>query len=133
MLVARDDLRMPDAVFLPGRTLCVIVEQQRLEAVESIIKRIKHLDPDIRSGLVAEIEKRATDLPNDLMMTDSQIQLLSSSEIAIGAHTVNHPILASVSDEVAQREILDSKLSLEGLLQKEVSVFAYPNGKPGQD
>ena len=106
---------------------------QRLGAVESIIKSIKHLDPEIRRGLVLEIEKRVADLPNDLMMNDSQLQLLSTNEIAIGAHTVNHPILASVSDEAAQREILDSKLSLEGLLQKQVDLFAYPNGKPGMD
>ena len=106
---------------------------QRLGAVESIIKSIKHLDPEIRRGLVLEIEKRVADLPSDLMMNDSQVQLLSTNEIAIGAHTVNHPILASVSDEAAQREILDSKLSLEGLLQKQVDLFAYPNGKPGMD
>lgn len=106
---------------------------QRIAAVETIIQSIKHLDPGARTGLVNEIEKCATGLPNDLMLTDAQVQSLARNDVAIGAHTVNHPILASVSTEIARREIQHSKLYLEALLQEEIKVFAYPNGKPGLD
>lgn len=106
---------------------------ERLAAAISIIQKIKHLDPQIRSALVREIEKRVTSLPNDLMLTDAQVQSLARSGISIGAHTVNHPILCSVSDEIARREISESKLYLEELLQMPVDVFAYPNGRPGLD
>jgi peptidoglycan/xylan/chitin deacetylase (PgdA/CDA1 family) len=106
---------------------------QRLSAIDSVLRLIKHLDPDIRAALVEEIEKRVTALPNDLMLTNTQIQSLAREGVSIGAHTVNHPILCSVSSEIARREMQDSKSYLEDLLQQEIEVFAYPNGKPGFD
>lgn len=106
---------------------------QRVAAVDSIIRQIKHLDLDSRAALVHEIEQRVTGLPRDLMLTDAQIQSLARSGVAIGAHTVNHPILASLPDNSARREIQDSKSYLENLLQKQIEVFAYPNGKPDLD
>lgn len=114
---------------------CFFLESfpQRLEVVESIIQRIKHLDPGDRAALVTEIEARGISLPNDLMMTDAQVQSLSRNGVSIGAHTVNHPILASVSSEIARGEIQQSKLYLEALLQQEIELFAYPNGKPELD
>jgi peptidoglycan/xylan/chitin deacetylase (PgdA/CDA1 family) len=104
-----------------------------MNAVESIIGAIKHRDPGERMAFVREIEKRAEGLPDDLMMTDEQVRDLARSGIDIGAHTVNHPILASVPDNVAREEILESKKSLEGLVQDDVLVFAYPNGRPELD
>jgi peptidoglycan/xylan/chitin deacetylase (PgdA/CDA1 family) len=106
---------------------------QRLACVESIIGRIKHLDPEIRMSLVRQIEKHVTDLPNDLMLTDGQVKSLARNGVSIGAHTVSHPILSSVSDEIARREIQTSKTYLEELIQDRVEAFAYPNGKPDMD
>jgi len=106
---------------------------QRLAAIDSVIRSIKHLNPDIRAALVHEIEKRVTALPDDLMLTNAQIQSLVHEGVSIGAHTVNHPILCAVSSEIAHREIQDSKSYLEELLQEKIEVFAYPNGRPGQD
>lgn len=106
---------------------------RRLAAVDSIIQRIRHLDPLVRADLVHEIEKRVTALPDDLMLTDAQIQSLARNGVTIGAHTVNHPILCSVSSEIARREIQNSKSHLEALLQEKIEVFAYPNGRPGLD
>ena len=107
--------------------------EQRMDAVDSILRQIKHFDPKKRLALVNEIQKRGPKLPDDLMLTDSQIQSLANNGVTIGAHTVNHPILSSVSDETARREIRDSKLYLETLLQESVDVFAYPNGRPVLD
>jgi peptidoglycan/xylan/chitin deacetylase (PgdA/CDA1 family) len=106
---------------------------QRVAAVDSIIRKIKHLDPDARASLVHAIEQRVTGLPHDLMLTDAQVRALASNGVAIGAHTVNHPILSSISKQSARSEIQGSKLCLEELLQQQVDVFAYPNGKPDLD
>jgi len=106
---------------------------ERLAAVEDIIGHIKHLDPEDRIAIVRQIERRVPDLPADLMMTSDQVRLLAHRGITIGAHTVNHPILTSVPDEVARKEIEASKSGLEALLQGDVDVFAYPNGKPELD
>jgi peptidoglycan/xylan/chitin deacetylase (PgdA/CDA1 family) len=108
-------------------------QAQRLAAVDSIIRKIKHLDPAVRAGLVAGIEKHGSALPDDLMMTDAQIQALARGNVTIGAHTVNHPILSSVSTQRAREEIQGSKKYLEALLQRPVEAFAYPNGRPDAD
>lgn len=105
----------------------------RLAAVERIIGVIKHLHPNDRMALVKQIEARVNGLPNDLMMTDQQVRSLASAGVTIGAHTVSHPILASVPDDIARAEMFDSKCYLEDLIQRDVELFAYPNGKPGTD
>jgi peptidoglycan/xylan/chitin deacetylase (PgdA/CDA1 family) len=46
---------------------------------------------------------------------------------------VSHPILARLSDAQAREEIGQSKQFLEQLLGERVGLFAYPNGKPGED
>jgi peptidoglycan/xylan/chitin deacetylase (PgdA/CDA1 family) len=53
--------------------------------------------------------------------------------MVIGAHTVNHPILAELDDAAAQREMRAGREGLEGLLDERVRLFAYPNGRPGVD
>ncbi len=54
-------------------------------------------------------------------------------DIEIGAHTVDHPILASVADEVAESQIRASREQLEAMIGAPVKSFAYPNGKPHRD
>jgi peptidoglycan/xylan/chitin deacetylase (PgdA/CDA1 family) len=51
----------------------------------------------------------------------------------IGAHTVSHPILAKLDNRQAADEIARSRDGLQALLGERVSLFAYPNGKPGTD
>jgi peptidoglycan/xylan/chitin deacetylase (PgdA/CDA1 family) len=106
---------------------------QRRDAIASIIQEIRHRDPSVRRNLTTEIEKHGSMLPNDLMMSDQQVCSLVRNDIAVGAHTVTHPILASISSEIARREIQDSKVYLEELVQLPVDVFAYPNGRPDTD
>ena len=68
------------------------------------------------------------------MLSSEQLRRLNQSElIDIGAHTVNHPILARLDDAAAEAEIRNSKAQLEQLLGESVELFAYPNGKPGND
>jgi len=75
----------------------------------------------------------ATPLPDKLMLTVQQVRELQAAGMEIGAHTVNHPILARLDQATARQEIATSKQYLEELLGQEVKLFAYPNGKLGQD
>ncbi|NND68830.1 MAG: polysaccharide deacetylase family protein [Halioglobus sp.] len=105
----------------------------RREAAEDVLRQIKHRDPVERQGIVDAIAARSSGLPGSLMMTDAQVRNLAESGVSIGAHTVTHPILASVSPEIAREEIQHSKTYLEALLQRDVAAFAYPNGLPQRD
>jgi peptidoglycan/xylan/chitin deacetylase (PgdA/CDA1 family) len=67
------------------------------------------------------------------MLTGAQLRQLAHANMGIGAHTVSHLILASLTSAAAREEVAQSKRTLEGLLQQPVPLFAYPNGKPHQD
>lgn len=63
----------------------------------------------------------------DKVMSAEQLQSLPSL-ITIGSHTVTHPFLPSISEEKAMRELMDSRIELEGLLGKRIGLFSFPFG-----
>lgn len=67
------------------------------------------------------------------MMTEDEVRSLRRAGMQIGAHTVSHPILATLDAGEKRREIVESKQVLETILGEPVDLFAYPNGKPGED
>lgn len=62
------------------------------------------------------------------MTKEQVIEIHKSGLVEIGAHTMNHPNLKSVPDEVAKREITSCKSVLEKLTGAPVRTFAYPYG-----
>jgi peptidoglycan/xylan/chitin deacetylase (PgdA/CDA1 family) len=67
-----------------------------------------------------------------LMLDWEEIRAMRASGlIHFGAHTVNHPILAHLSEAEMESEIAGSQRALQDVLQEPVRHFAYPNGKPG--
>jgi peptidoglycan/xylan/chitin deacetylase (PgdA/CDA1 family) len=105
----------------------------RKEAAKSILSAIKHWDPAERESAVSALTAPALSTPASLMMTSEQLRLLRSAGIEIGGHTASHPILCSLGPDAAEREIVGGKESLEEILDKPVSLFAYPNGRAGVD
>jgi peptidoglycan/xylan/chitin deacetylase (PgdA/CDA1 family) len=103
-------------------------------AIDNILRAIKHRPPAARADAVQYVvEACGAILPDDLMLTSTQLCSLAAMDVEIGAHTVNHPILATLDVKAAEQEIAGSRETLEGLLGKRINLFAYPNGKPGQD
>ena len=107
---------------------------ERRQTIESLLGQIKYLEPGPRNQAVEAIAGRISiALPDDLMMTSGQVRQLRQAGMQIGAHTCSHPILASLSDAEAMAEIVDGKDQLEQIIGESVTLFAYPNGKPGRD
>ena len=66
-------------------------------------------------------------------MRPAQIKRLRDEGMEIGGHTVNHPILTGLREQEARAEIVNGKRRLEEITGAPVTLFAYPNGKPGRD
>jgi peptidoglycan/xylan/chitin deacetylase (PgdA/CDA1 family) len=81
-----------------------------------------------RVAEVAEVEPRA-----DLMLKSNQVRELRRFGVAVGAHTVTHPILTRLTNAEAREQIAGSRARLEEILAERVTLFAYPNGKPHED
>ncbi|MDB5951707.1 MAG: carbohydrate esterase family protein [Massilia sp.] len=103
--------------------------QRRRAVIDMLIAAIKYLPPDERLERVRRMAHRFT----PTMLSSDQLIALHRAGMEIGAHTVSHPILTSVSNAQARAEIADCRARLEEIIQHKVSLFAYPNGKPGQD
>jgi peptidoglycan/xylan/chitin deacetylase (PgdA/CDA1 family) len=100
---------------------------------ETLVQYAKRLHPIERHEFVDYIEKQVKARPDNLMLTVDELRRLHESGVEIGAHTINHPILASLAPNEAEREINGSKQGLEQIIQADVTSFAYPNGKLGRD
>jgi peptidoglycan/xylan/chitin deacetylase (PgdA/CDA1 family) len=106
----------------------------RRATVDALLGHLKYRPVGERQALVEQLaEKMGSTLPKNLMMSPAQIRRLHDAGMEIGGHTVNHPILASLDEDQARAEIVDGKRRLEDIIAAPVSLFAYPNGKPGVD
>ncbi len=106
----------------------------RRDVIEHLINRIKRLPHAERRDVVARVaEECDVELPGDLMMTTEQLREAVRLGMTVGGHTVTHPILCSLDDRQAEREIRQGRDELRQLTGQSVDLFAYPNGVPGID
>ena len=116
-----------------GRHVLGSIDDRRA-AIVALIDQVKYRPSEERITLTEQIAHLAqVQPPHDLMMTSPEVKAMRQAGMQIGAHTVSHPILARLTDEQARQEIAGSKTFLEQLLGERVGLFAYPNGKPGED
>lgn len=107
---------------------------RRRAAIRALVDALKYRPADVRDE-AARAVARIAGVPtrDDLMMTREQVRALTAAGMAVGAHTLTHPILARLEDAEARREIADGRDALEAIVRQPVRLFAYPNGKPDID
>jgi peptidoglycan/xylan/chitin deacetylase (PgdA/CDA1 family) len=90
---------------------------------------------DLRlAGILSALGMRGTfyvpiDYDAQPRMTLAELNALRSMNMEIGSHTVTHPRLTRVTDQVALREFRESKETLEQMLGEAVPSFCFPEGK----
>jgi peptidoglycan/xylan/chitin deacetylase (PgdA/CDA1 family) len=106
----------------------------RQHAIGALLEKLKYLPMAQRSVQVRRLAELADcTLPEKLMMSSAQVRQLHRCGMGIGAHTLRHPILARLPLAVAKREIEEGREKLQQLIGADVTMFAYPNGKPHHD
>lgn len=105
----------------------------RFGAAVEIIRASKYLPVQRRSEIVQHLEQLSGVESQGLMLTHEGLRELRRRGVEIGGHTVSHPILASLREDEARREIVQGKADLEAILGESIKFFAYPNGRKGQD
>ena len=118
-----------------GDTLSLDTIAQRVGAAKQMLDHLKRLsDDELRRHLDRLLEAlEVTDQRcfKNLMLTWDDVHALAGLGFAVGAHTVNHPILSRVNPQRAWTEILGSRTMIESALGAAPRAFAYPNGGPG--
>ncbi len=105
----------------------------RLQAIREIISTIKRWPSAQRDAVITHLQSISTGMPTDLMLTHAQLRELHAAGVAVGGHTLSHPILAAADETTAQREIAANRDELTSLLGEAPRLFAYPNGVNGVD
>ncbi len=76
--------------------------------------------------------KRLADIfeddPWSAIMTWDEVRAAAERGVIIGSHTTGHVRISAVSDEVALRELIESKKAIEQHVGKPCHHFCYPNG-----
>jgi peptidoglycan/xylan/chitin deacetylase (PgdA/CDA1 family) len=105
---------------LAGFSLSTIFKCLPIEKIERLIDR--------------HFERHQIGRPRgENMSVEQLLEVHRSGLVAVGAHTMNHPILKNEVDEKAAFEIRTSIEELADLLGARVRYFAYPNGNQGLD
>lgn len=116
-----------------GRLPIGNIELKR-RAITTLLEQLKYLPPAQRQARVAQLRAGGPYPPRpDLMLGSAAVRALHRAGMEIGGHTASHPILASLSEAQARAEIADGKRALERIIAAPLRLFAYPNGKRGQD
>jgi len=102
---------------------------------ESLIAHAKRLDLQSRQRAEQRVCERTRQFSPSAQQVDrfapaswEQLASLDPALITIGSHTLNHPILPTLTADDLQREIGDSRHVIAQRLQRSVDLFCYPNG-----
>jgi peptidoglycan/xylan/chitin deacetylase (PgdA/CDA1 family) len=107
---------------------------ERLRAASTLVKKLGKL-PEPEKNLLIEkiVNMSAVNIPADsgkeLILSWDEVREMNHGGIAIGAHTVTHPVLTKLLPEQAKREIIESRKIIEEKIGQPVTVFSYPGGK----
>ena len=62
------------------------------------------------------------------VMSADQLRCIPQDIVTLGSHTLTHPFLPSLRREEAVKELLESRLQLENILNRSVTLFSFPFG-----
>ncbi|MFN7138690.1 MAG: polysaccharide deacetylase family protein [Limisphaerales bacterium] len=115
-----------------------LIEEFRLKSVsgvEPIVEWMKTLSLKERSRAEQVIRKVNPGFrPSEKqrircdMMTWDDLRSMDPELITIGSHTMEHPILSTLEEDILQCELVNSRRLLEDKLNRTVDQFCYPNG-----
>lgn len=114
---------------LPGiwqqliKRLSVYDQSSRAQILDDI-----RIQLGISEGWQSEYSGSQSALQRFFMMTREQVAQLADDGMTIGAHTLSHPMLSSMSRADAGHEIAGCKTQLEGLLGIPLWPLAFPFG-----
>lgn len=94
-------------------------------------KELKRLLIQIQKKFEVEIDYKVID--NYKMLNFQVIKKMSPRLVDFGSHTLTHPILTKLTHAEYKNEIINSKTTLEKILNRKVKFFCYPNGNYNQE
>lgn len=119
----------------PGARQELALEWNAPPGITELVRWMKTLD----SGMRQRVEARVREATPGFAATAAEreeydladwkaLRRLDPAIVAIGSHTLTHPILPGTPPAELEAEVRDSRRQLERSLERPVDTFAYPNG-----
>lgn len=108
--------------------------KSRRRALRKALAELKLMPNHLRLKVLADLEFELGELADGHQLLESrpldwdQVREMSNAGIEFGSHTVTHPILANLTDDELQFELLESRRAIELQTGKPVSTISYPVG-----
>jgi peptidoglycan/xylan/chitin deacetylase (PgdA/CDA1 family) len=125
--------RLPDRIALDvsGRRH-VYTTLDRVQLARQLAALLRPIDAEKRTPIMSSFLEQTgvlnrTTVPRALRGEEIE-QLASDSMVEIGAHSVTHPLLATLAADKQQTEITESRTMLETLTGRPLRSFSYPHG-----
>ncbi|MFQ5713585.1 MAG: polysaccharide deacetylase family protein [Candidatus Scalinduaceae bacterium] len=115
-------------------------KEKKIKAIREIKEEMKLISNEDKDFILKDLRKKLDVVPENIRESAMNYKTMSWDEvremnkeplIEFGCHTINHVILSQVSEDVCEREIVESKRKLEQELDREVDLFSYPEGRRG--
>ncbi len=124
-------------VDLPGGRFSALAgsDAEKQKAFDQLYWLLRQGPEEILLSAISDLARQANVDPaalveRECLPLETLRALAGAPGVTIGAHTLSHPMLAKHPEEVARREIVESKTWLEEKLGLVVRHFAYPVGDP---
>lgn len=117
-----------------GASLSCGTASEKAAAFTLLKRDIMSLDDQVRAGAVSWLRSQWQAVPIDALAGESMLSwvdlrtLSDDPLVTIGAHTLTHPVLATLPAEQSRYEIAESGQTLARHTGKPVRHFAYPFG-----
>jgi peptidoglycan/xylan/chitin deacetylase (PgdA/CDA1 family) len=110
--------------------LTVETDAARCKAVAVLEHTLKYMPLAERAERLLHLEQVTASDPLTIpRMSQALTRDLSNRGFAIGAHTVDHPILSLTTEREAMHELGTARETLEAITGARIDMLAYPNGR----
>ncbi len=120
------------------QTFSLADPQQREEASRGIRKHLKLMSSARLRKVMQQMKSQLDDVPltvgkteeeRYLFMTWDEVREMVANDQLIGAHTHNHPMLATLTEEESWQELSLCKEAIEKETEQPCLTMSYPNGE----
>ena len=107
--------------------------EEKNNCVVIISEKLKKFPNKLKNEYISILQNKCNvtippGLGEKMVLSWGEIHEMKDNGVNFGAHTKTHPILTNEILNEAEKEIVDSKKTIEKHLKIEIILFAYPNG-----
>lgn len=108
-----------------GREIVITFDDGNRSYVEFALPILKRYEFPSANFLIGE---NVTGELHGSMSLEAARRLARDPLVTLGSHTMSHAVVTKIDPEQARKEIVESKVKLEEVLQHDVEYFTYPTG-----